>query len=242
MVADKETYSQHISHKFNEELSELKNHLLVMGGLVEKQVADAVEALVNGDSEQAADVRQRDKEVDQLERVIDEEAVRVIALRQPAASDLRLVMSVVKMVADLERIGDEAKKIAKLAMEIGNDNNTAPRSYVEVRHIANHVRGMVRDALDAFTRFDTDMALAVMKEDDAVDEEYKSAARALMTHMMEDPRGISSCLNQMWILRALERVGDHADNLAEHVIFMVEGTDVRHTPMDEAERVVKSRR
>ncbi len=239
MVADKETYSRHISHKFNEELSGLKDQLLTMGGLVEQQVADAVEALINADSGEAQRVRERDYEVDQLEVGIDEEAVRVIALRQPAASDLRLVMSVIKMVADLERIGDEAKKIAKLAIAIVEDDAVQPRSYVEVRHIANHVRGMVRDALDAFTRFDTEAAFSVMREDDAVDDEYKSAARALMTHMMEDPRNISGCMNQMWILRALERVGDHADNLAEHVIFMVKGTDVRHTPVEEVEQVLR---
>ncbi|MDX1589669.1 MAG: phosphate signaling complex protein PhoU [Oleiphilaceae bacterium] len=242
MVADKESYSQHISHKFNEELNELKNHLMVMGGLVEQQVADAIEALMEGDTEKAMEVRRRDKEVDKLELTIDDEAVHVIARRQPAASDLRLVMSVVKMVADLERIGDEAKKIAKLTIEMGDDVRSNRRSFVEVRNIALHVRSMIRDALDAFTRLDTAQALAVMREDDDVDEEYKSATRALMTHMMEDPRSISGCLNQMWVLRSLERVGDHADNLAEHVIFMVEGTDVRHTSVEEIEKVVGKKR
>lgn len=240
MVTEKETYSRHISQKFNEELSELKNQLLSMGGLVEQQIADAVEALVNLNSEEAQRIRERDYEVDQLEVAIDEEAIRVIALRQPAASDLRLVMSVIKMVADLERIGDEAKKVAKLTLELARDSEaSAPPSHVEVRNISRHVRAMVRDALDAFSRFDTEQAFAVMREDDAVDDEYKSAARALMTHMMEDPRSISGCMNHMWVLRALERVGDHADNLAEHVIFMVKGTDVRHTPAEEVEAVLR---
>lgn len=239
MVAGKDTYSKHISHQFNEELSELKNQLLVMGGMVEMQLAEAIEALMDGDTERAMEVRRRDKEVDKLELMIDDEAVHVIAKRQPAASDLRLVMSVVKMVADLERIGDEAKKIAKLTVEMGGDSRTNRRSFVEVRNISVHVRTMIRDALDAFSRFDTEQALAVMREDDAVDDEYKSATRALITHMMEDPRSITGCLNQMWVLRALERVGDHADNLAEHVIFMVEGTDVRHTPAEEVEKVIR---
>jgi phosphate transport system protein len=153
------------------------------------------------------------------------------------ASDLRLVMSVVKMVADLERIGYEAKKIARLAIEMADDmEDHSGRRYVEVRNISQHVRAMVRDALDAFARFDADAALTVMKEDESVDEEYKSAARALVTHMMEDPRSIGSCLNQMWTLRSLERVGDHADNLAEHVIYMVRGMDVRHRPLEETEK------
>lgn len=233
----KETYSRHISQKFNEELSELKNQLLEMGGLVEKQIGEAVEALIHADGDKAQVVRDRDRDVDEMEVRIDEEAIQVIALRQPAASDLRLVMSVVKMVADLERIGDEAKKIARLAIEMADDmEDHSGRRYVEVRNISQHVRAMVRDALDAFARFDADAALTVMKEDESVDEEYKSAARALVTHMMEDPRSIGSCLNQMWTLRALERVGDHADNLAEHVIYMVRGMDVRHRPLSETER------
>lgn len=237
----KETYSRHISQRFNEELSGLKNQLLEMGGLVEQQIGDAVESLIHGDAEQAQKIRDRDRDVDDMEVRIDEEAIQVIALRQPAASDLRLVMSVVKMVADLERIGDEAKKIARLAIEMAEDmEDHQSRRFVEVRTIAQHVRTMVRDALDAFARFDAEAALAVMKEDESVDEEYKSAARALVTHMMEDPRGIGVCLNQMWTLRALERVGDHADNLAEHVIYMVRGMDVRHRPLSETEKQLDS--
>lgn len=238
MVSDRENYSRHISQRFNDELSELKNQLLEMGGLVEKQIGEAVEALVGNDAEKARAVRDRDREVDDMERRLDEEAIQVIALRQPAASDLRLVMSVVKMVADLERIGDEAKKIARLALEMADemDDNTSQRRFVEVRNISGHVRAMVRDALDAFARFDTESALGVMREDESVDEEYKSSARALVTHMMEDPRGIGLCLNQMWTLRALERVGDHADNLAEQVIYLVRGMDVRHRPLSETER------
>lgn len=240
MSTNKDTHTQHISQQFNSELSELKSRLLVMGGMVEQQVQSAVEALVNGDSDLADSIRAKDKEVDRIEMTIDEEATRIIAKRQPAASDLRLVISIIKMVSDLERIGDEAKKIAKFALALAEEGQ-APRGYIEVRHIGNHVGAMVRDALDAFARFDTKVALAVMKEDDAVDNEYRSATRALVTFMMEDPRSISRCLNIMWVLRALERVGDHANNLAEHVIFMVEGTDVRHSPMEVAEKAVERR-
>lgn len=237
MDISKESYSQHISQQFNNELSDLKNHLLVMGGLVERQILMAVQSLVEGDSHLAQDVRLRDKDVDSLEVAIDEECTRVIAKRQPAASDLRLIMGVIKMVADLERIGDESKKIAKAAMTLSEEGQ-APRGYVEVRHIGNHVSTMVRDALDAFARFDTDMALAVMKEDRLVDEEYRSATRALVTFMMEDPRSISRALNVMWVLRALERIGDHARNLAEQVIYMVKGKDIRHVPLAQAEQVI----
>ncbi|MCG8611207.1 MAG: phosphate signaling complex protein PhoU, partial [Pseudomonadales bacterium] len=204
-----EDFTQHISQQFNTELLELKNHFLVMGGLVEQQVSDAVRALMNGDSGVAEEVRLRDREVDKLEMTIDEECVQVIARRQPAARDLRLVVSVAKMVNDLERIGDEAKKIAKIAINLAEEGQP-PRGYVEVRHIANHVAQMVHQALNCFARLDAEMAVEIMREDYSVDSEYKSAMRSLVTFMMEDPRSISRILSVMWVLRALERIGDHA--------------------------------
>ena len=232
-------HSDHISRQFNEELSGLKNLLLVMGGLVEKQVADAVQAMVEGNTALAEEVRQNDNEVDRLELTIDEECTRVIARRQPAASDLRLVVGVARMVNDLERIGDEAEKIAKAAISLSQEGQ-APCGYVEVRRIGNHVGRMLRDVLDSFARLDTDMALQVMKEDKAVDLEYKSATRSLVTFMMEDPRSISRILNLMWVLRALERIGDHARNVAEHLIYMVKGEDVRHRSLEKAAEIVDS--
>ncbi|PVY76308.1 PhoU-like phosphate uptake regulator [Tamilnaduibacter salinus] len=230
-------YGDHISHQFNDELARLKEDFLHMGGMVEQQVADAIQALTNGDGELASQVRQKDKKVDRLELEIDEEATRIIARRQPTARDLRLVISVIKMVADLERIGDEAKKTAKLAMRLAEEGQ-APRGYVEVRNIGRHVGQMLHDALDSFARLDSEQALEIIREDARVDEEYQGAARTLLTFMMEDPRNISRCMSVMWVLRALERVGDHACNIAEHVIFMVKGEDVRHASMEEAERVV----
>ena len=232
-----DVYGDHISHQFNEELAELKTEFLKMGGMVEQQLNDAVQALIENDGHLADEVRARDKMVDKLEIEIDEESTRVIARRQPTARDLRLVVSVIKMVADLERVGDEAKKIAKFALGLAEEGK-APRGYVEVRHIGNHVAGMLHDALDAFARLDSEQALAVMKEDKRVDEEYQAATRSLLTFMMEDTRNISRCMSVMWVLRALERIGDHACNIAENVIFMVKGEDVRHTSMEEAERVV----
>jgi len=232
-----DVYGDHISHKFNNELMELKTEFLKMGGMVESQVDKAIKALIDGDGELAEKTRMKDKEVDKLELELDEEATLIIARRQPTARDLRLVISVIKMVADLERVGDEAKKIAKMAIKL-TEEGQAPRGYVEVRHIGNHVLSMLHDALDAFARLDSAQALQIMKEDKRVDEEYQAAIRALLTFMMEDTRNISRCMSVMWVLRALERVGDHACNIAENVIFMVEGEDVRHTPVEEAEKIV----
>ncbi|MEQ5835602.1 phosphate signaling complex protein PhoU [Marinobacter sp. R17] len=239
MKNDEDVYGDHISHQFNEDLAGLKEDFLRMGGMVEQQVVDAIDALIEGDGHRADEIRARDKQVDQLELEIDEEATRIIARRQPAARDLRLVLSVIKMVADLERIGDEAKKIAKFALSLSEEGK-APRGYVETRHIGNHVSQMLRDSLDAFARLDSELALRIMKEDKRVDEEYQAATRTLVTFMMEDPRNITRCMSVMWVLRALERVGDHSCNIAEHVIFMAKGEDVRHTPMEEAEKVVSN--
>ncbi len=234
-----DVYGDHISNKFNDELMALKTRFLKMGGLVEAQIDSAVKALVDGDGYLAEEIRAKDKLVDRMEMDVDEEAMLIIARRQPTARDLRLVISVIRMVADLERVGDEAKKIAKFAIKLSEEGQSS-QGYVEVRHIGTHVMGMLHDSLDAFARLDSEQALRVMKEDKRVDEEYQGAARTLLTFMMEDARNISRCMSVMWVLRALERVGDHACNIAENVIFMVKGEDVRHTPMEEAERVVGS--
>jgi len=226
-----ETHSQHISKQFNQELEELKTHLMAMGGLVEKQVQEAVTALLDSDTRLAERVRDNDKAVNEMQLKIDDECTRVLARRQPAASDLRLVLAVTRATSDLERIGDEACKIARNAIALAEAGRQV-HGFVEVRHISEHVRNMIRDALTAFTRFDTELALKVAHEDDAVDSEYTSAMRSLMTFMMEDPRSISSILSVMWILRALERIGDHADNLAEYVIYLVKGLDIRHRNID----------
>lgn len=236
-----DTHSQHISKQFNQELEELKTQLMTMGGLVEKQVQDAVTALLEGDSRLAERVRDNDDAVNDMQLKIDDECTRVLARRQPAASDLRLVLAVIRATSDLERIGDEASKIARNARSLAESGNGG-KGFVEVRYISDHVRKMVRDALTAFARFDTSMAFAVVHEDDVVDGEYKSAMRSLMTFMMEDPRLISSILNVMWVLRSLERIGDHASNLAEYVVYLVKGLDIRHIDPDELdESALKSR-
>jgi phosphate transport system protein len=233
----KESHSKHISQQFNQDLADLRNLLLNMGGVVEKQVADAVEALISSNTGLAEIVRDKDQEVDLMEQIIDEDSTQLIARRQPAASDLRLVISIIKMVADLERIGDEAAKIARLAIRL-TEEGKAPRGYVEIRHISEHVGKMVNRALDAFARFDVDLALQIIKQDQDVDTEYKSAMRSLLTFMMEDPRSISQIHHVMWVLRSLERIGDHACNLAEHVIYIVKGKDIRHMAIKDAQDIV----
>ncbi|MDX1573649.1 MAG: phosphate signaling complex protein PhoU [Methylophaga sp.] len=230
-------YGDHISKGFNDELANLNADFLKMGFMVMEQLNNAVNALIEGDTLLADEVRSKDKIVDKLELELDEEATRIIARRQPAAMDLRLLISVIKMVADLERVGDEAKKIAKLTLALSEEGH-AQRGYVEVRHISSHVLSMLHDALDAFSRLDSEQALQVMKEDKIVDDEYKTATRSLLTFMMEDTRNISRCMSMMWVLRALERVGDHACNVAEYVIFMIEGEDIRHTSVKTAEKVI----
>ena len=232
---NKEDYGHHISQQFNAELEEIRTHFLAMGGLVEKQVSDAMHALLDGDSALAETVMQNDQKINMMETRIDEELVRILARRQPAASDLRMIIAVSKSITDLERIGDESAKIARYAKALCEEGES-PRGYVETRHIGNQVRLMIHDTLDAFARLDVDQAFKVMREDSNIDIEYKTATRALMTYMMEDPRFITRVLNVLWVLRCLERIGDHARNISEQLIYMVKGADVRHTSYDVIEK------
>jgi phosphate transport system protein len=232
---------QHISQQFNDDLEELKTQLLEMGGLVEQQIIDALTAITAADSDLAEKVLITEKQVDQREMTLDENCTMVLARRQPAATDLRMVLAVAKINRDLERMGDEAHKVAKMAIHLNEDGGEAPRGYVELRHIGTQVHQMVIMALDAFARFDVDLAVKVAQEDKRVDQEYKSAMRELATYMMEDPRSITRVLNIIWALRALERIGDHASNIAEHVIYLVKGLDVRHISVSEMERQVRER-
>ena len=206
--------------------------MLEMGGKVEQQIGDSIAALVNMESGEAELVIARDSEINALEVSIDGECSRILARRQPAASDLRLVLAVTKVTTDLERIGDEAAKIARQSMRIAEEG-VSPSNYIEMRHIGQRVSGMLRKALDAFARLDVEMAVEVVLEDREVDKEYSSAMRSLVTFMMEDPRSIGAVLTELWALRSLERVGDHASNIAEHVIYLVRGLDVRHVDIEE---------
>ncbi|MCC2618073.1 phosphate signaling complex protein PhoU [Aestuariibacter halophilus] len=235
---DKLHLDKHISQQFDSELEDLKSQVLEMGGMVEQQIIDAVESLESADSKLAEKVMRIEDEIDLREVALDEACMTVLACRQPAASDLRMVLTVTKMTRDLERMGDEAQKIAKMAISLTQDG-AAPGGYEEVRHMGTQVQNMVHSVLDAFARFDVEKALNVAKADKQVDREYKSAMREIVTYMMEDPRSIGRVMNILWALRSLERIGDHTRNLAEHIIFLVKGLDVRHVTVSEIERKIQ---
>lgn len=218
----------HLSSQFDQDLGRLRSNVLQMGGLVENQVAAAIEAYRSGEATRVKTIIETDREVNDLEKAIDDDCTHLIAKRQPAASDLRLVFGITKIVTDLERVGDEAKKIAKGVRRICEAGQNPSEFGVGVRHIGETVLGMVRQALDAFARLDSAQAESVIRADADVDTEFKSIVRQLVTHMMEDPRTITTSIDIIWIARAVERIGDHAKNIAEHVVFIVEGRDIRH--------------
>ncbi|MCP5269555.1 MAG: phosphate signaling complex protein PhoU [Zoogloeaceae bacterium] len=221
--------STHVSKQFDEDLFGLRTHVLEMGGLVESQIRAAVGAYASGETGVVKDIVESDHRVNAYEKIIDDETVTVIAKRQPTASDLRLVMGITKIVTDLERIGDEAKKIAKGARRVHEHGLPSLPRAADVRHVAEEAVTMLRDSLDCFARLDASKAAAVIHADAKVDSEFKATVRQLITYMMEDPRTISTALDIIWICRSIERIGDHAKNVAEHVIYIAEGRDIRHT-------------
>jgi len=228
----KEDYQQHISATFNSELESLRSHMMAMGGKVEQQLTTALDALMKMDSSEADLISRRDREVNQMEMAIDDECATILARRQPTASDLRLVISIIKVNRDLERIGDEAAKVARQAVKL-SEEGMSQSHFIEIRHIGARVTVMLRQALDSFARLDVHQAVEVLKGDQEVDIEYDSGMRSLITFMVEDPRKIGAVLNEMWALRSLERIGDHACNIAEHVVYLVKGMDVRHGRLGE---------
>ena len=232
------SYKSHISSQYNEELEDVRQRVLAMGGLVEQQIVDATRALMENDGVLGEEVSRNDFKVNQLEVLIDEECSGILARRQPTAGDLRLVYAIIKTITDLERIGDEAEKIARMAVDLASQGGgNAP--LIEVGHLSRHVSQMVRDGLDAFARMDADAALAVAREDMAVDREYEALMRQCITFMMEDPRTIRRVMDIIWSVRSLERIGDHARNIAEYVIYFVKGKDVRHIGIEQMEREVR---
>ncbi len=230
---------QHISQQFNEDLEEIRNRVLSMGGLVEQQIKDAVAALVRCDTALADQVIRGDLNVNAAEVAIDEECSQIIARRQPAASDLRLVVAVIKTITDLERIGDQAERVAHMALRLAEEERPK-NQYNEIKDLGEKVVRHVHLALDAFARMDTQAAVNVVKEDSIIDQAYDGVMRQALTFMMEDPRSITRMLNVMWTARALERIGDHAKNICEYVIYFVRGKDVRHTSIERLEQEARA--
>ncbi|MEO8040356.1 MAG: phosphate signaling complex protein PhoU [Betaproteobacteria bacterium] len=232
------TSSEHTSKKFDAELEALRSRVLQMGGLVEEQIKLAVEALMSGDFELCSSVVNNDHKVNGLEVAIDEDCSTIIARRQPTAGDLRMIMTVVKTITDLERIGDEASKIARMAKLIGSGDRLMTPRFNEIRRMAGIATDMLHKSLDAFARLDLSASAEVVRQDQHVDDEFRSMIRQLITFMMEDPRTISASIEILFIAKAIERIGDHAKNISEYVIYMVKGKDVRHVSVEEIEREI----
>ena len=230
--------SEHTSKQFDAELEAVRARVLQMGGLVESQIRLAVEALVSGDVALMNRIIADDHRVNAMEVEIDESCNQIIARRQPAAGDLRMVMTVIKTITDLERIGDEAEKIARMAKLLSQRESLILPRYNEIKHAAELALDMLRKSLDAFARLDLTCAAQVVRQDEQVDEEFRTIMRYLITFMMEDPRTISTALEILFVAKAIERIGDHAKNMSEYVVYMVKGRDVRHVTVEEIEREV----
>ena len=217
----------HISKRFDQELEDIRNQVLAMGGLVETQVNNGIRALVEADSQIAESVVSNDHKVNRMEVDIDERCVQILARRQPAAGDLRLVVAIIKTITDLERIGDQAEKLGRNQLEL-MQSGVNSGTFVQLEHLGEHVSKMLHSALDAFARMNVEDAMKTIEMDNKVNAEFESLSRELITYMMEDPRTIKSAIRISWSARALERIGDHAKNICEYVIFLVLGKDVRH--------------
>ncbi|MFZ4698447.1 MAG: phosphate signaling complex protein PhoU [Candidatus Methylumidiphilus sp.] len=234
-LSDSDNLHQHISKQYDHELIDIRSRVLSLGGLVEEQIEAAVKALVDGDVELAQRVIEDDGKVNSMEVSIDGECTQILALRQPSARDLRLVVVVIKTIIDLERIGDEAKRIARHAIDL-TSNSARESQLTELELLARHVRGLLRGALDAFARMDVDAALKVVQDDKLVDREYESILRQQISNMMEDPQSTPVCLDIMWMSRSLERIGDRSCNICEYVIYYAKGINIRHIGIEQVEK------
>lgn len=230
--------SEHISKQFDAELEAVRAKVLQMGSLVEQQIVDALTALLKANPELASNVIIKDDQVNMLEVQIDEDCSHIIARRQPAAGDLRMVLMMIKSITDLERIGDEAAKIARYALKSSETEHKLMPRFVEIKAMAHTAREMLHMALDAFARSDATKVIEIAQMDEEVDEQYQAAIRQLITFMLEDPRTISISLEVLFIAKAVERIGDHAKNIAENVVYMVQGKDVRHTSIEDMQSTV----
>ncbi len=230
---------KHLSSQFDSELTSVSNRVMKMGGLVEAQIRTAVQALSQFSVELADQVTATETQVNAMEVEIDHSLSSIIARRQPTARDLRLLIAISKTTANLERAGDEADKIARMVKSIIESGASRALPASDLRVAADLASTLLRKSLDAFARLDTSMALTILKEDNAIDREFDGFVRKLITYMMEDPRTISPSLDLLFLAKAIERIGDHAKNIAEFTIYIVKGEDVRHTPLDQIESVVR---
>ena len=230
---------KHLSTQFDSELSAVSSRVMELGGLVESQIRQAIYALSQFSVEAANDVTATEARVNAMEVDIDRELSSIIARRQPTARDLRLLIAISKTTANLERVGDEAEKMARMVRAIIDSGSPRSLPALELRVAADMASGLLRKALDAFARLDTAAAVSILKEDDQIDQEFNGFVRKLITYMMEDPRMISPSLDLLFLAKAIERIGDHAKNIAEFIIYVVKGADVRHTSMEEIESVLK---
>ncbi|CVG65692.1 Phosphate transport system protein phoU [Serratia marcescens] len=230
--------NKHISGQFNAELEHIRTQVLTMGGLVEQQLTDAITAMHNQDGELAKRVIEGDAKVNMMEVAIDEACVRIIAKRQPTASDLRLVMAIIKTISELERIGDVADKICRTALEKFSHQHQHQPLLVSLESLGRHTVQMLHDVLDAFARMDLDEAIRIYREDKKVDQEYEGIVRQLMTYMMEDSRTIPSVLTALFCARSIERIGDRCQNICEFIFYFVKGQDFRHLGGDALEKLL----
>ena len=230
---------KHLSTQFDSELNGVSSRVMELGGLVESQIHQAIFALSHFSAEAATHVTETEQQVNAMEIEIDRELSSIIARRQPTARDLRLLIAISKTTANLERVGDEANKIARMVKSIIESGSARALPSTDLRVAADLASGLLRKALDAFARLDVNTALSILKEDDLIDREFDGFVRKLITYMMEDPRTISASLDLLFLAKAIERIGDHAKNIAEFIIYIVKGTDVRHTSIIEIESVVR---
>jgi phosphate transport system protein len=228
--------AEHISKQFDMELETIRTRVLQMGGLVEQQILSAIDALMSGDIAKFDKVIAEDALVNSMEVTIDDDCQHIIARRQPAASDLRIIITVIKTITDLERIGDEAQKIARMGKTIYQSERYQMPRFREIRKMAEVALAMLRRALDAFARLDATAALELAEEDMRLDDDFAAELRQLITFMMEDPRTISMSIDTLFISKAIERIGDHAKNISEYVVYLVKGKDIRHTSLETIKR------
>ncbi|MDI1297914.1 phosphate signaling complex protein PhoU [Methylotenera sp.] len=232
--------SEHIYKQYDSELEAVRAKVLEMGSLVDQQIVDALDALTTSNAKLAKRVINNDHQVNALEVQIDEDCSHIIALRQPAAGDLRMVLMMIKTITDLERIGDEAAKVARLALKSSETDRMWTPRFAEIKTMANLTREMLHMSLDAFARSDATKVLPIAQMDEQVDGQYQMTIRQLITFMLEDPRTISMSLEVLFVSKAIERIGDHAKNISEYVVYMVKGKDVRHTTIEQMEEDAKS--